>query len=67
MIEEEELKRKMNNLLLVFLELDVSSSMLPSMPKGEIFGIMNVDDIPMGEYYRYVTMIICYIHDCVFH
>ena len=39
------------------------SSMLPSMLKGEIVGSMNADDIPMGEYCRYVTMVICYIHD----
>ena len=29
----------------------------------EIVGSMNVDDIPMGEYCIYVTMMICYIHD----
>ena len=42
------------------------SSMFSSMPKGEIVrrlvGSMNADDIPMGEYCRYVTMMICYIH-----
>ena len=67
MIDEEDLKRKINSLLLVFLELDVFSSMLPSMPKGEIVrrivGSMNDNDIPMGDYCRYVTMMIGYIHD----
>ena len=36
---------------LVFLELGCFSSMLPSMPKGEIVS-MNFDDIPMGEYHK---------------
>ena len=48
---------------LVFLELRFFSSMLPSMPKGEIIS-MNVDAIIMGEYCR--TLIWC-IHDCVCH
>ena len=33
----------------LFLELRCFSSMLPSMPKGEIVS-MNADHIPMGEY-----------------
>ena len=48
---------------LVFLELRCFSSMLPSMPKGEIVS-MNVDDISMGEYCRAMT---CCIHNYVCH
>ena len=44
-------EKKINGLLLVFLELDVFLSMFPSMLKGEIVASMNFDDIPMGEYY----------------
>ena len=58
MIDEDDLKSKMNNLLLVLLELDVFHLCCHQCQVGS----MNVDDIPMGEYCRYVTMMICYIH-----
>ena len=46
LIDEEELKRLYT---WYSWNLDVFSSMLPSMPKGEIVS-MNANDIPMGEY-----------------
>ena len=53
MIDEEDLKRKVNSLLkLLFFGTRCFSSMLASMPKGEIVRSMNVDDIPMGKYCR---------------
>ena len=51
MIDEEDLKRKINSLVSI-LGTRCFSSMFPSMPKGEIVGSMNVDDIPMGKYCR---------------
>ena len=62
MIDEEDLKRKINSLVGI-LGTRCFSSMFPSMPKGEIVGSMNANDIPMWEYHRCVTMMICYIHD----
>ena len=56
MIDEEYLKRKINNLLHVgIFGTRCFSSMLPSMPKGEIVGSMNTDAIPIGEYCRNMT------------
>ena len=66
MIDEEDLKKKINSLVGI-LGTRCFSSMFPSMPKGEIVASMNTNDIPMGEYCIYVTMMICYIHDLIFH
>ena len=73
MIDEEDLKRKVDSLLqLVFLELDVfhlccHMSWYSLTLDALIIGNINIDDIPMGEYCRYVTMMISYIHDYVCH
>ena len=42
------------------------SSMLPSMPKGEIVS-MNVDDTTMGENFEHYKVMTCCIHDYVCH
>ena len=60
-------EKNLNNLFVGILGTRCFQSMFPSMPKGEIVrrlvGNMNADDIPMGEYCRYVTIMIYYIHD----
>lgn len=51
---------------LVFLKLRFFSSMLPSMPKGEIFS-MNDDVIPLGEYPKNWRALTCCIHEYICH
>ena len=61
LIDEEDLKI----CILDILELRCFSSMLPSMPKGEIVS-MNADDTILGVYPKHWRVLTCCIHDCVY-
>ena len=69
MIDEEDLKERIT---VGILGTRCFSSMLPSMPKGEIIGSINDNDIPRGEYcgkkisslsWWYVTFMIVFVID----